>query len=78
MKNGRNILHLAGIAIAVLLSLVTFAGCERRPLEEASEFVIYERLSVICRQFEFGVQACDRLVLRTEVLGKFVCGNIVS
>ena len=39
MKNGRNILHLAGIAIAVLLALVTFAGCERRPLEEASEFV---------------------------------------
>ena len=39
MKNGRNILHLAGIAIAVLLALATFAGCERRPLEEASEFV---------------------------------------
>ena len=39
MKNGRNITRLAGIATAVLLALASIAGCERRPLEEASEFV---------------------------------------
>ena len=39
MKNERTITRLAGIAMAVLVALVAFAGCERRPLEEASEFV---------------------------------------